>query len=134
MRDDIGKLPLPPAAKAYARRSGLASMMRQPRDFTRVNAMLTNPGKPNVVKNYTAGSSTDGKPVDSMKHAIKDSAQRIVYTMLDEADDLKAFFKKHNLQSGRPILIKPDPAHPGYVLIPTQRGYSNWLKLGEKPE
>lgn len=83
-RDDIDKLPLSPGAKAYARRSGLKSMMRQPGDFARVNAALTNPGKPNVVKNYTAGQSTDGKGVDSMKNAIKDSAEQTVATLLGE--------------------------------------------------
>lgn len=62
-RDDIGKLPLPAAAKAYARRKGLKSMMRQPKDFTHVNAMLLNPGKPNVWKNYDA--------VGSVKHSMK---------------------------------------------------------------
>lgn len=31
-RDDIGKLPLPAAAKRYARRHGLKSIQRQPRD------------------------------------------------------------------------------------------------------
>jgi len=81
-RDDIGKLPLSAGAKAYARRSGLKAMMRQPRDFARVNAEITNPGKPNKVKNYTAGQSTDGKGVDSMKNAIKDSAEQTVKRML----------------------------------------------------
>lgn len=51
MRDDIDILPLPAKAKAYARRKGLASMMRQPDDFVAVNAEITNPGKPNKFKN-----------------------------------------------------------------------------------
>lgn len=38
------------------------------------------------------------------------------------------------MRIARRILIKPDPQHPGYVLIPTHSGYANWLKLGEKPE
>jgi hypothetical protein len=46
-RDDVWKLPIPRAAKLYARRSGLRSMMRQPDDYVKVNAMLTNPGLPN---------------------------------------------------------------------------------------
>jgi hypothetical protein len=73
MRDDINKLPIPKAAKAYARRSGLKSMMRQPKDFTKVNAMLTNPGKPNKVKNYEIGQTTDGKPLSKQKNAIKEA-------------------------------------------------------------
>lgn len=81
-RDDIEKLPLPAAAKAYARRSGLKSMMRQPKDFAAVNAALTNPGKVNKVKNYTAGQSTAGQSVDTMQHAIKDSAAQVVRALL----------------------------------------------------
>lgn len=43
-RDDINKLAIPAAAKAYARRTS-ASMKDQPEQFLRVNAMLTNPGR-----------------------------------------------------------------------------------------
>jgi hypothetical protein len=82
MRDDIDSLPLPPEAKAYARRGGLKSMMNQPTAFARVNAMLTNPGKKNKVKNYTVGQQTDGKPVDSMKHAIKEGAEKVVRLLI----------------------------------------------------
>jgi hypothetical protein len=57
VRDDIGTLPLSAKAKAYARRKGLKSMMRQPDDFVAVNAEITNPGKPNVFKNYDAAGS-----------------------------------------------------------------------------
>ena len=42
-RDDVWKLPLPAAAKRYARRRGLKAMMRQPQEFQAVNAMITNP-------------------------------------------------------------------------------------------
>lgn len=72
MRDDINKLPLPKEAKAYARRTGLKSMMDQPKQFQRVNAMLLNPGKPNVVKNYDDGTTTDGKK-GAPKKAFKES-------------------------------------------------------------
>jgi hypothetical protein len=83
MRDDIDKLPLPKEAKAYARRTGLKSMMRQPKDFAKVNAMLLNPGKPNVVKNYDNGESTDGKK-GAPKKAFKESlsAMAIVDNLL----------------------------------------------------
>lgn len=43
VRDDLPKLPLSRAAKAYARRRGLASQRRQPRDWLKVQAELTNP-------------------------------------------------------------------------------------------
>lgn len=61
MRDDIDQLPLPAEAKAYARRTGLKSMQRQPKDFQRVNAMLTNPGLPDQFANRDVGETTDGK-------------------------------------------------------------------------
>jgi hypothetical protein len=82
MRDDIDKLPLPKAAKAYARRSGLKSMMRQPKDFQKVNAMLLNPGKPDKFKEYECGRTTTGGRLSSQKHAIKE-AEEIVNTLLD---------------------------------------------------
>lgn len=69
-RDDIGKLPLPTAAKRYARRKGLAAMKRQPAEFKRVNAMLMNPGKPDKWKNYDVGSSTAGAK-GKVPHSMK---------------------------------------------------------------
>lgn len=72
MRDDIDKLPLPKEAKAYARRTGLKSMMDQPKQFQRVNAMLLNPGKPNKMRNYDVGATTSGKkgaPEKAMKES-----------------------------------------------------------------
>lgn len=72
MRDDINKLPLPKEAKAYARRTGLKSMMDQPKQFQRVNAKLLNPGKPNKMKNYDVGATTSGKKGAPQK-AFKES-------------------------------------------------------------
>jgi hypothetical protein len=54
MRDDVWKLPLPAMAKRYARRKGLKSMMRQPKDFLKVNAMIINKGKDEGFKNRDA--------------------------------------------------------------------------------
>lgn len=80
MRDDINKLPIPKEAKAYARRTGLKSMMDQPKQFMKVNAMLLNPGKPNKIKNYDVGKSTaGGKP----EKAIKEDAEAVVHYLLD---------------------------------------------------
>jgi hypothetical protein len=73
MRDDINELPLSKEAKAYARRSGLRSIMGQPKQFMRVNAQITNPGKPNKVKNYEVGEQTDGRK-GAPAHAFKESA------------------------------------------------------------
>jgi hypothetical protein len=82
MRDDINKLPLSKEAKAYARRTGLKSMMDQPKQFMRVNAQITNPGKPNKVKNYEVGEQTDGKKGAPAK-AFKESASEIVDRLLN---------------------------------------------------
>jgi hypothetical protein len=62
-RDDIGKIPIPPAAKRYARRSGMAAIKRQPFEFQKVNAQLTNPGKRDHFQNYDA--------VGKVQHAMK---------------------------------------------------------------
>jgi hypothetical protein len=82
MRDDINKLPLSKDAKAYARRTGLKSMMDQPKQFMKVNAQILNAGKPNKMKNYDVGEQTDGKK-GAPKKAFKESFDvepRSVYT------------------------------------------------------
>jgi hypothetical protein len=83
MRDDINKLPLSKDAKAYARRTGLKSMMDQPKQFMKVNAQILNPGKPNVMKNYEVGEQTDGKK-GAPKKAFKESAGQIVDRLLND--------------------------------------------------
>lgn len=57
-RDDLRKLALPPAAKAYARRKGLNAMKRQPGQWARVNAMIMNPGIANRWRNRQVGQNT----------------------------------------------------------------------------
>jgi hypothetical protein len=84
MRDDIGSLPIPKEAKAYARRTGLKSMMQQPKQFQRVNAMIMNPGKPDKFKNYEVGVDTTGKK-PAPKSAIKDSSQEMTARAVVEA-------------------------------------------------
>lgn len=81
MRDDIGKLNMSPRAKAYARRGGLASMMRQPKDFQKVNAEISNPGKPDKFVNRDA--------VGKVKLAMKDSAKikRLATKLLERVMD-----------------------------------------------
>lgn len=60
-RDDIGKLPIPAAAKKYARRTFANSWKRQPEQFQKVNAEILNPGKKNHFQNYDAADTTAGK-------------------------------------------------------------------------
>lgn len=82
-RDDIGKLPLSKGAKAYARRSGLAAIKRQPKEFQKVNATITNPGRRDHFQNYTVGQQTGGGSVNKMKHAIKEDAEQLVDQLLN---------------------------------------------------
>lgn len=72
-RDDINKVPIPPAAKAYARRHGLQSMERQPKDFRRVNAMLMNPGKPDKFVNNDASEKSMGEAKAEISSAGDDN-------------------------------------------------------------
>lgn len=68
-RDDIGKLPITPQAKKYARRSGLKSMLRQPKDYQNmVAAELKQSYK--GFPNHDVGSSTSGG--SPKKNAIKE--------------------------------------------------------------
>ena len=73
-RDDISKLPLPAAAKRYARRKGLRSMMRQPKDFKHVNALLTNPGRPDKFKNYDVSGKVHKAFKESQKQPGRTAA------------------------------------------------------------
>jgi hypothetical protein len=51
MRDDISKLNLPPAAKQYARRSGLTTLGPAGRNlYLRVNKQIVNPTRPSTMK------------------------------------------------------------------------------------
>jgi Protein of unknwon function (DUF3008) len=87
-RDDIKKLPISPEGKAYARRGGLASMKRQPKDYINMVAAETNQkAKEHGFKNYDGQEFTGGRAVGSTpvlakkKHESK--AERVVARMLD---------------------------------------------------
>lgn len=91
-RDDIGTLNIPSVAKSYARRSGLASMKKQPKEFQAMNAIISNPGKKNKFRNYAAGETTDGKSLaKSQPNAIKASlnmaSSGVVSKLLNEATE-----------------------------------------------
>lgn len=89
MRDDISSLPLPTIAKQYARRKGLRSMMRQPKDFERVNAVLSNPGKVDKFKSYDAvGKVKNTFSSESMKQAEALVDALIGGTSIHEQDGL----------------------------------------------
>lgn len=78
-RDDINSLPLPAAAKAYARRKGLKSMLRQPKDFAHVNHLIMNPTwKKNRFQQHAVGTKMGGSG------GMKESVRRFVARLLDE--------------------------------------------------
>lgn len=85
MRDDLNKLPLPPEAKSYARRSGLSAMKKQPQSFINMAAAVSNQrSKKHGFKN------TD--EVGTVPKAIKECASLIV-AMLIETENPHGFFE-----------------------------------------
>lgn len=84
MRDDIHTLPISREAKAYARRKGLKAMMRQPKDFLKVNAQLTNPGKPDRFQNYDDGENAQGGKVGdrNLLNRKHETAQAVVDALI----------------------------------------------------
>jgi len=64
-RDDLGSLPIPPSAKRYARRKGLKSMQRQPKDYVQMVADVT--GQPvKGFKNTSAAETTAGRVIEAL--------------------------------------------------------------------
>jgi len=87
-RDDIGALPISRQAKSYARRGGLASMKRQPKDYINMVAADTNQqGKKAGFKNFDAAEKPSGGAVGAsggLTHKKGESlAQEVVDTMLN---------------------------------------------------
>ena len=77
MRDDLKKLPLPPEAKAYARRGGLASMKRQPQDFINMMAAVTNQ------RHLKKGFKNTGPP-GQVPHTLKESVALVVAALIED--------------------------------------------------
>jgi len=87
-RDDIGKLPFSREGKAYARRSGLASMKRQPKDYINMVAADTNQkAKKNSFKSFDAEEMSTGGAMGSKnivtKKKMESLAQQVVDSMLN---------------------------------------------------
>jgi hypothetical protein len=86
-QDDIGKLPISREGKAYARRGGLASMKRQPKDYINMVAAETNQkGKKNSFRKYDAEEMSTGGAMGSKnivtKKRTESLAQQVVKRML----------------------------------------------------
>jgi hypothetical protein len=87
-RDDINKLPMSREAKSYARRGGLASMKRQPKDYINMVAADTNQkAKKNSFKSYDAEEMSSGGAMGSKnivtKKKTESMAQQVVDSMLN---------------------------------------------------
>ncbi len=81
VRDDLPKLPLSRAAKAYARRRGLASLRRQPHDWLKVQAELTNPpGSGRPTKGFQSTDSVGY--VGLATEARRSAAEQLVEQLL----------------------------------------------------
>lgn len=88
-RDDIGKLHFSQQGKAYARRSGLSSMKRQPKDYINMVAAETNQnGKKQGFRNFDAEETTSGSAVGGKnlvtKKRTESQASKVVRAMLGE--------------------------------------------------
>ena len=86
-RDDIGKLPISPEGKSYARRSGLASMKKQPKQYINMVAAETNQkGKKQGFKNFDAEEMSTGGAMGSKnivtKKRTESLTQQVVKRML----------------------------------------------------
>jgi hypothetical protein len=124
MRDDLNKLPLPPEAKSYARRHGLAAMKKQPQSFIDMNAAVL--GEKDKKKGF---KNTD--EVGTVKSAVKESARLIVACLLEADEDFHEWkvwlCSEHPKGGGNywaievPVPFKDDPYAHGHneVLIPT---------------
>lgn len=120
MRDDLNKLPLPPEAKAYARRSGMKALKRQPQQFINMVASLTNQkNKKHGFKNTNAA----GK----VPHAIKEDARHILKFVLendpsDEPREFRVWLRELTPDQKKEIWAMEVPT-PGefvnYLTIPT---------------
>jgi hypothetical protein len=87
-QDDIGKLNMSPEAKHYARRGGLASMKRQPKDYVNMVAADTNQkGKKAGFRNFDAAEKPSGGSMGASPGLTKKKneslAQEVVDTMLN---------------------------------------------------
>jgi hypothetical protein len=94
VRDDLKSLPLPPEAKAYARRSGLAAMKKQPQSFINMAAAVSNQrSKKHGFKN------TD--EVGTVSKAIKECARLIVQALTESDGEVQEYkVKRHAYPDG----------------------------------
>ena len=79
MRDDIDKLGLPRSAKKYARRKASdGAMERQPDEYIRVQAEVTNQPRKGFQNRDTSQNA---------EHTFKEEAQRVVADMLENGKE-----------------------------------------------
>ena len=83
-RDDIGKLPFSSQGKAYARRSGLASMKKQPQQYISMVAKeLNEPSKQKGFKNFDAAEKSSGGAMGSSGGLTKKKNESLAHEVVD---------------------------------------------------
>jgi hypothetical protein len=134
VRDDLKSLPLPPEAKAYARRTGLSAMKKQPQSFINMVAAIT--GQKNKKHGF---KNTD--EVGTVPKAVNESARALV-TLLTETDNDPEYhefnvrkFSEHPDFKGK-IIYNIDVADPigmhNYLTVDANLPESEQIKLVEE--
>lgn len=82
MRDDLNKLPLPPEAKSYARRQGLAAMKKQPQSFIDMEAAIT--GQKSKKHGFKNTDEVGGVP-KAIKEAAVQPDENLLQELIHEA-------------------------------------------------
>jgi hypothetical protein len=85
VRDDLNKLPLPPEAKAYARRKGLSAMKNQPQSYINMAAAVS--GQSDRKRRFK-----NRDEVGAVSHAIKESACLLVAVLIESDEEVGAEF------------------------------------------
>lgn len=114
-RDDIGKLPLPPSAKRYARMKSdiLFKDKGQAKEKLYIDMAADVSGqsdKKQGFKNYD-GSAFTSRRRRKMEGATAD------------------FLRKHGISRTREIRVERDPDHESYLAIPVFENPGRWMNL-----
>ena len=124
MRDDLKNLPLPKEARAYARRSGMSALKRQPQQFINMVAAVTDQkSKKHGFKN------TD--EVGRVPSAIKECARLIVAQLVetDEEDPGYREFRVYPDESFLTAETEPTSMDYNFEVPQGNQIYINKLRL-----
>jgi hypothetical protein len=114
MRDDLKKLPLPPEAKAYARRKGMKALRRQPQQFIGMVAAVSN-------QKHLKHGFKNTNAVGRVPHAVKECARMIVAYLVEiETETDEADYQEFNVYAD--TLKDVDGKITFNVEVPTELG------------